>query len=341
LGAGATIAAALNVYMNNAPQLWGAVAVVVVPLRAIQLILQLTTLASGSFVQNGTIYGPGLTSSGPDVGVSFIAALIGGLAELLAIGAVFRLVFDEYRGHPTTIGDSFEFAGARLLSLLWMSILVAVLVAIGFILLVIPGIYLAVCFAVAVPVLMSEGETGFAALRRSRQLVSGRWWATFGRLIVAGFVTFLVSVVLGVINLASVLHVHSVTPFLTVNAVMSAIGSIITVPFTAAVAIVIYVDLRVRKEGIDLDGLDGPPSASGGGPPGYVQPPRPGEPQPPTASRPEAIGGWPRNQPRDTYPEGPSPPATEPPAATGPPPAAEPPPVGEPPASQEPPSFDE
>ena len=43
---------------------------------------------------------------------------------------------------------------------------------------IVPGIYLFVAFAVALPVLMSEGERGRKALGRSRALVRGRWWKT-------------------------------------------------------------------------------------------------------------------------------------------------------------------
>lgn len=340
LGAGATIAAALNVYMNNAPQLWAAVAVVIVPLRIIELLLQLSAIPSGAFIENGTLYGPGLTSASLNLGLSFVVALIGGLAELLATGAVFRLVLDDYRGRPTSINASFDFAATKLISLIWMSILVAVFVAIGLLLFVLPGIYLAVAFCVAIPVLMTEGLRGFGALGRSRRLVSGRWWATFGRLILAAIIAAIVSAVLGVINLASILNISSVPLYLTANTIISTIGSILYVPFTAAVAIVIYIDLRVRKEGIDLDQLDGPPPDNGGWPAGYVHPPppppppadepspplwgapRPSEPGAPPSSTapsfdepaappdpPQTIGGWPRNQPRGRFPTLPQPPA--------------------------------
>ena len=56
LGAGATISAALSVYLNNAPQLWAAVAVVVVPLPHHRAAAQLSAVPSGSFIHDGTLY---------------------------------------------------------------------------------------------------------------------------------------------------------------------------------------------------------------------------------------------------------------------------------------------
>ena len=53
LGAIETIAAALNVYMSNAPQLWGAVAVVIVPLTIIEFLLELVVTPSGTIILNG------------------------------------------------------------------------------------------------------------------------------------------------------------------------------------------------------------------------------------------------------------------------------------------------
>ncbi len=61
-----------------------------------------------------------------------------------------------------------------------LSILSGFFVLLGTILLVLPGIYLYVSFAVAVPVLLVEGAGPWRALGRSRRLVQGRWWGTFG-----------------------------------------------------------------------------------------------------------------------------------------------------------------
>jgi hypothetical protein len=263
LGLGETISAAASVYARHAVKLWAAVAIVVIPLELIELIVRRSTLPAGSFVHNGTLYTTELIVYSTGIGTSLALALIAFLAQLLAIGSVFRLVLDDYLGRPVSVGESFSFAAVRLLALVWLSILAALLVAIGFVLFVLPGIYLLVAFAVAVPVLMIEGRRGLAALGRSRRLISGRWWATLARLIAAWLLIALASVVIGAINLNSDLHVSSVTLYLAVSAATAALTAILTAPFTAAVATVIYVDLRVRKDGIsatqlDLDGFGRP-----------------------------------------------------------------------------------
>ncbi len=304
LSAGETLGAAIGVYSGNALQLWAAVAVVVVPLELIELVIRLSSTPSGSFVHDGILYSSSLTVSNNGLGASVVVALIGGLAQLLAIGAVFRLVLDDYLGRHTSVQESFEFAADRLLSLLWIAILIAVLVGIGFVLLVLPGVYLLIAFSVAIPVLMAEGIKGLPALTRSRRLVGGRWWATFGRLFIAWLLLVVLSLVFAALNVASALSVSSVTVYLVVNAVVAGITAILTAPFTAAVATVIYIDLRVRKEGVDRDQLLGGEPASSAWPPNYVRPPGAGAAYgfgtPAPADRPsppESIGGWPRNQP--------------------------------------------
>jgi hypothetical protein len=86
-----------------------------------------------------------------------------------------------------------------------------------------------------------EGKRGRDALSRSWGLVKGRGWSVFGTIIVAGIIT---SVVSGLFT----------APFndnWVARGMASAIASVITMPFTALVGILIYLDLRVRKEQLD------------------------------------------------------------------------------------------
>ena len=64
-------------------------------------------------------------------------------------------------------------------------LLAAVGVALGLLLLVIPGIYLAVRWFFVPQAVVVENARGPAALRRSRELTSGTWWRTFGIILLA------------------------------------------------------------------------------------------------------------------------------------------------------------
>ncbi len=276
LGVGETLDTALRVYRNNAVTLWKIVAIVIVPLEVIDVILRRVALPSGVFLHNGSLYVYSSTGSSGSSGTGplIIASLLGFLAQLLASGAMFKLLIDHYLGRNTTWGESFAYAWSRFGALLWLAILTVVFVSIGFVLLVIPGIWLVVAVSVAVPALMYEGVGGFAAMKRSISLVDKHWWATFLRLLVAFILYVVASFIIGAIvgGLAAAFSVGNVTLYEIIYGILRALVVILLTPFTAAVVTVIYIDLRVRKEALDIEllaqGFDSsgpPPLAAPGG----------------------------------------------------------------------------
>jgi hypothetical protein len=277
-----TIQAALRLYRDNAVTLWKIVALIIVPIEIIEVIIRRASLPHGVFVLSGGLYVhtlSGQNNQGATVALLLVVVL-GLLAQLLATGAVFKLQLDAYLGRPHDLEESFEYAAPRVFSLLWLGIISTILAVIGFILFIIPGIWFVVAVSVAVPALMLEGVKGFSALRRSMSLTSGRWWATFGRLLVAFVLYAIADVIIGLIanGLDDAIGVSNVTLYLIVNGVISAIIVILLSPFAAAVFNVIYIDLRVRKEGLtkqQLAGGLGPPSSTiypSGGPTGLEGP---------------------------------------------------------------------
>jgi hypothetical protein len=309
LSVGETLDTAIKLYRSEAVQLWKTIAVVVVPLQLIELILRRAILPSGVFVHDGTLYTTDPSASTGGILPLLLVGLIGVVAQLLATGAVFKLLLDAYLGRKPDWRESFAFARAKIGSLVWLAIMSAVVVAGGFLLLIIPGIWAVVSISVAVPVLMMEGSTGLSALKRSSSLVRGRWWATFARLVVALILLVAASLVIGAVAgaLSGGLNVSNVTLFLAVSAILSVISTILTTPFVSAVATVIYIDLRVRNEALDLELL-----AGGGMPPagGTTGPPAPEDRRP--SLRPAGPMSWPRNQPSASFPLGPSAPGQGP-----------------------------
>lgn len=80
-----------------------------------------------------------------------------------------------------------------------LSVLVSLAMFVGFILLVIPGIIFFVWFAFSYFVLIEEHIGGIDAMKRSKALVSGKWWAVFGRLVALVFAGLLVGMISGFI----------------------------------------------------------------------------------------------------------------------------------------------
>jgi hypothetical protein len=253
LSVGETLDRAINVYRRNAATLWKIIAVVVIPIQVLQILLQ--RVAVGHVVNiNGTFYKVGGGSSGGAI-VLVIVLILSIAAVLIANGATFKAIGDAYLGHEPDWAASLSYARSRLGALLVLAIVATILIAIGFLLFVLPGIYLMVCWSVAIAALMLEGKRGFASLGRSFELVRGRWWATFGRLLAALVVYAIAYFVIALIAGAIANGISNYTVFLIVAGIFNAATNILFIPFIAAVLVVIYIDLRVRKEALDIEML--------------------------------------------------------------------------------------
>jgi hypothetical protein len=253
LGVFATVRTALDLYGADFRRLWAAVALIVIPVELLVFVLRAVTVPSGSILQNSKIYVP--ADSGRFVAISLLSELLAGLALLVSVGATYRILLGRRLHHPADLLTSFSFALDRVVPLLWVSILTGVLVAFGLIAVIIGAIYLFVSFVVAVPVLMAEDRRGLTALSRSRELVSENWWHVLGCVIVAAIVALIGEIVINQVADAIVSGSHSITGFLLVNALISALVSILFYPFTAAVPVVLYVDLLLRKSDPQLERL--------------------------------------------------------------------------------------
>ena len=123
--------------------------------------------------------------------------------------------------------------------------LAAIGIAAGFLLLVVPGIYVAVRWFFVPQAVVIERARGPQALVHSGEVTQGFWWRTFGLVIL--------------VNLAAALPALLLTaPFTAVaastdDAVWSLAGTIaaecVTAPFVALFSTLLYYDLRVRRRG--------------------------------------------------------------------------------------------
>lgn len=247
---------AIKIYSSNARMLIAAVAVFVVPLQILQTLIQSSAMDTNAGPL--TMPGPGETIElTGDFWLSIAGALTGaivlGIGGLLATAACFKAVSDVYLGQTPTRKTSVQFALQRLGPLMWLTILIYLLATIAAVPFILPGIWLWVSWVVATPVLLLEDARGFRALGRSFKLVRGRWWPTFAAYAVALLIGSVVQGFFGGI-VAAMLFFQPDNELLNlvVSGVVGIVGTLLVVPFTAAVVTAIYIDLRVRKEGFDL-----------------------------------------------------------------------------------------
>jgi hypothetical protein len=119
--------------------------------------------------------------------VAGIALLQGGLVEIVR---GLHVDGDDDASLPEVLGR----AGSRIWKLFAVSVLTALGVGLGFLLLVVPAFVLMTRWAVAVPVAMLEPGTARGAMRRSREIVRGNGWSVFKVLLAITAITVVVEV---------------------------------------------------------------------------------------------------------------------------------------------------
>ena len=347
LAVGEILDAGIKIYRKNARTLMALTAAVVLPFEILSALVTLSTVHASSEVSSGfgRLGVTGTTDRAASLGGNVLVSLIGILVGLFTTAVCVKAVSDAYLDRPVEAAASARFALRRVGSLLWLEIMLTVLLALAFIALVIPGIWLYAAWAVATPALLIEGVRGSRALGRSYELVHGRWWPTAGVLLVANLIVAVVGGAISATLVGIVLSgaTRSVVSTVFLSSLAAAVSSILTRPFQAAVTTVLYYDLRVRKDGYDVELLAeqlgiAPPalgaSAAGPGahPPTYPPPPGtpalPGAPAAiPAGMGPESVGmpGGP--------PYWPPPPGWRPPQPSPSPGGSLPPPPSSPPAA--------
>ena len=122
-------------------------------------------------------------------------------------------------------------------------VLAAIGIALGFLALFLPGVYLAVRWYFVPQTVVIEGARGPAALTRSSQIVQGSWWRTFGLVVLANVAVAIPGFLL--------LAPFSAIAASTDEAVWALIGTIlatsVTTPFVALYSTLLYYDLLARR----------------------------------------------------------------------------------------------
>ncbi len=236
LDAGAVIRRVFHIYVDQAPVLMPAAAVLFV---FTGILADLLVVAS-----------PGL---------ALVAVLIELVAGTLFTGMVVELVADVQDGRrDASPGQLLRAVAPVLGQLILVGLVAGIGVVIGFILIIIPGLYLLTIWSLAAPIVVLERPGVFAALRRSRELVRGNGWQVFGVIavlyILVGVFSFIIE---GVADSAGA----------GAGIVVRVIVGVLTAPLTALASSVMYFELRGRARESALEPDPSGPFQAGGYPP--------------------------------------------------------------------------
>ncbi len=186
-----------------------------------------------------------VTGAGGEVyGKLFLGLFLQIVLSTLAQAVLVYGAFQDMRGRPVSLVDCLRVALGRFFPIIGLAICMSIGLSIGFILLVVPGIILAVMWFVSTPACVVEQLGPLASMGRSSELTKGHRWKIFGMLLLVVIIGLVISIVIGALL------------GLTGSPVLVTLGTLawtgVWGAFYAIFGVVTYHDLRVAKEGVDV-----------------------------------------------------------------------------------------
>jgi hypothetical protein len=208
----------------------------------------------GSFLQSiNSNQSPDLSLLTPSLLALGVALLVSFALYPFTAAAVVYAACESALGHPVTLWGVLGGVSRRYFAIAGYLILLF-LMGVTFCLFPL-WIWISVGWVAALPVLFIEKVGLVEAMGRSWRLVQGRWWRTFLILILIFVLWYVVRLALGaVLFLANTLLTIVISPILTL-AIISSVGEVVyalATPVVQIALVLIYFDLRVRQEGLDL-----------------------------------------------------------------------------------------
>jgi hypothetical protein len=200
------------------------------------------------------LYSLAMFYTGPGYVLLYIVLFVLMILVSIWISIVLVLMIDKLsKGESVEINKLYETSFAKIPSYLLVAILTALAIFGGFILLIIPGIIFSIWFEFSayINLLENKNNKGIAALKSSKELVSGRWWGVLIRLIVPALAVYLIIIVVMVV-LAIIVPIlaGSLNEYaqMMITNIISSIISLAITPLMLIFGIILYNSLKATKQ---------------------------------------------------------------------------------------------
>ena len=127
--------------------------------------------------------------------IIIVFVLASWIIDIFPVGSTVKYSSDILEGRPPSLVSSLKTATSKIFPLLSIELIRGALVILGLVLLIIPGIIVAVILSLAIQVMIIEDLGTFESLRRSRELVAKSPWRAFSILMFVFILTALGGVV--------------------------------------------------------------------------------------------------------------------------------------------------
>lgn len=213
-----------------------------VPFTVLALILYLPSLLYGLASMEDALSGDPAAYSAGDV----VFMIISFVLTYILIGALVYGTVQHLGGQRPTLGSIISRGLATVVPVIVIALLLSIVIGIGFVLLIVPGIFLIVVYSVVVPAAVVERPGIIGSFKRSWELTKGYRWPVLGILLVLVVILFILSFVVGAVGGVVAFSTNDFTLLIVINYIVSALSGAL---MSVAVAVT-YHDLRVAKEGV-------------------------------------------------------------------------------------------
>jgi hypothetical protein len=186
----------------------------------------------------------------------WVIRLVGALVQIalasVLTAALVRGTIVDLDGRKASLGDCLSVGLKYAAPAFVMAWIATICYAIGFVLLIVPGVILALAWSAATPVLVIERKGVFGSFGRSAQLTNGHRWAILGLWICAALMVIALSIPFGMLSfIVSMILGGNIYVKIVITCVLAALEAI----FFAVMSTAAYAELRGSRDGVSITDL--------------------------------------------------------------------------------------
>jgi len=245
LSIGSVFGKSFSVLFGNFVKFFVVTAILWVP----SILFSIFFLGASTATSGGTVE---LGAKGP-AAFGFAAVMV--VAATVMYGAVIHMTCLTLADRPAGVGAAIGKGFARFFPLFIAYILLSILVTIGLIFLIAPGLWILAIYALVLPAIVAENKGPFAGMGRSAALTKGYRWKVLGAsillfvLIIA--VSFVTQFIIGIV--AAVGGAGDISATLIVTVTVTSLIQIVIYLYMLIFYTTLYHQIRTAKEGTSAD----------------------------------------------------------------------------------------
>jgi hypothetical protein len=191
---------------------------------------------------------------GPRFGWSILLGVVSALFGVILQATIIYGTVSDLNNRPVSVTESLSVGLRVFLPVIGLAILLGLGVGLASILLLVPGIMLAIAWCVAIPAYVVEQTGVMGAFGRSAELTRGNRWRIFGLLVIYFIAVIIIELVLSLFGRATGFAMIGRLPILTLL-IFAPLIQMASSLIASAGAAVLYVELRRLRDGVGPEGL--------------------------------------------------------------------------------------